>query len=61
MNLSESLVFLLIMLMAVNLGAIVRLRFFNNISWKVLKKILVLANILLFGFYLVYFFVLKNG
>jgi carbon starvation protein CstA len=61
MDLFGSLVFLLIMLLVVNVGALVRLRFFNNVSWKTVKKILLIANILLFGFYLVYFFILRKG
>lgn len=61
MDIYGKMIFLLIMLFVVNVGAIIRLRFFNNISWKTLKWVLLVANILLFGVYIVYFFILRKG
>lgn len=61
MDVIGSLVFLLIMLFVINIGAIVRLKFFNNVSWKTLKWVLIVGNIVLLGFYIIYFFILGKG
>ncbi len=61
MDVMGSLVFLIIMIFVINIGAIVRLKFFNNLSWKTLKWVLIIGNVILLGGYIIYFFILEKG
>lgn len=61
MDIKGSLIFLVVMLLFVNFGGIIRLGFFNRMPWKELKWVLLIANILLFAYVIVYFLVLKKG
>ena len=57
MDIAGNLVFLVIMLLVINVGGIVRLKFFNNLSWGNLKKVLIVTNGIFVVFYIAYIIV----
>lgn len=56
-----NLALLLLLFLTINLGAIIKLKNFSNISRRALRKILIVTNIVLIVYYIAYFFVLKRG
>ncbi len=53
-NLSAGILFLIFMFVFVNLGGVVRLKFFNNLPWEEVKKVLIIANALVVIIFIAY-------
>lgn len=55
MDLNKGIVFLIVMLLAVNFGSIIRLHVFGSCTWKEIKIIMIIGDIIVIFLFILYY------